>query len=571
MKFIPAFLQKNPSDKPHGQDDELQQIRQRILNILLAAGSILGVLAYFSDIFGLIREQDWITAGIETGVIAMTILLAVYEKPGYQVRAGGLLALMFILAGTDLVNDGLTGAGRLFLIVYVIMAFVLLRTRQAIASALLSLAAMVTVAVLMVQKVLPQPDLSRYDVLNIPAWILNIVVFALLAALCIFTLVYMIRGLENVLTKQKNLSAELEEERSRLEQRVDERTQELHKRAVGMEISNRLGQAIGQLNDEEEVLDVTGACFDNEFGYREQVYYLLDERQQRMKAHMARGEAGEGYVAETPVQSPGAPGTFAALAVKGDARLLRNRGDDAAYFSSALQGMDSALLLPMKSAGRVTGFVLLFSADYRELMIDDISLYQNLTAQAAAGVERARLIAMMERSMEDLRASARQTTQHNWRAYLRSTKRRMAYHYNREGTEAGAEEPAEAAQALKIGKVVVTPAAEVDGKEMVTLAAPIVLRGQPLGVIHLRMKGSSIAPDMMHLVEAVTKRLALALENARLVDEVQQRAEREAAVSAIATRVRASNDIDGILKTAAQELGRSLGVSEVVVQLRGNA
>jgi GAF domain-containing protein len=52
------------------------------------------------------------------------------------------------------------------------------------------------------------------------------------------------------------------------------------------------------------------------------------------------------------------------------------------------------------------------------------------------------------------------------------------------------------------------------------------------------------------------------------MEESQRRAEREHKVSEITTKVRASSDIDRILRTAIEELGRTLGATQAVIQLK---
>ena len=59
--------------------------------------------------------------------------------------------------------------------------------------------------------------------------------------------------------------------------------------------------------------------------------------------------------------------------------------------------------------------------------------------------------------------------------------------------------------------------------------------------------------------------IGLALENARLLEETQRRAERERLVSDITTRLRASNDPRAILETAVTELKNALSVKQVRV------
>ncbi len=84
----------------------------------------------------------------------------------------------------------------------------------------------------------------------------------------------------------------------------------------------------------------------------------------------------------------------------------------------------------------------------------------------------------------------------------------------------------------------------------------------------VRFEGKSIPNDVVPMLETITDRLALALENARLVEEIQNRAERERMIGDISAKIRSSADVDKVLRIAAEELGRSLGIPEVLVQLR---
>jgi GAF domain-containing protein len=69
------------------------------------------------------------------------------------------------------------------------------------------------------------------------------------------------------------------------------------------------------------------------------------------------------------------------------------------------------------------------------------------------------------------------------------------------------------------------------------------------------------------MVEATAERVALALEGARLLDEAQKRAAREAFLSEVATKLSASFQLDSILRDTVQELGQTLKNSTVTFQL----
>jgi GAF domain-containing protein len=69
------------------------------------------------------------------------------------------------------------------------------------------------------------------------------------------------------------------------------------------------------------------------------------------------------------------------------------------------------------------------------------------------------------------------------------------------------------------------------------------------------------------MVSATAELVALALEGARLLDEAQKRATREAFLSEVATKLSTSFQLDSILRDTVQELGQTLKNSTVTFQL----
>ncbi len=73
----------------------------------------------------------------------------------------------------------------------------------------------------------------------------------------------------------------------------------------------------------------------------------------------------------------------------------------------------------------------------------------------------------------------------------------------------------------------------------------------------------------MSLVQAVAERAAFAMENARLFQEARKRAAKERLISEATTRIGSAFNVENILQTTAEELGRVLGGSEISVQFQG--
>jgi GAF domain-containing protein len=101
------------------------------------------------------------------------------------------------------------------------------------------------------------------------------------------------------------------------------------------------------------------------------------------------------------------------------------------------------------------------------------------------------------------------------------------------------------------------------------LAVPVSLRGLTVGVLgfHRPVEAGAWRPEEIAMVRMVADRLALALENIRLLEEAQRRAHEEHLLGEVTARIRAPMDVDAILQTAVRELGQAIGVDRVSVYL----
>jgi hypothetical protein len=99
---------------------------------------------------------------------------------------------------------------------------------------------------------------------------------------------------------------------------------------------------------------------------------------------------------------------------------------------------------------------------------------------------------------------------------------------------------------------------------------PIRLRGVTIGTIDVQTdkKPGEYSEDEIAIAQATAERVALALENARLIEQSQRRATKERTIGEIAAKIGSLVDIDNILQTAAQEMGRIIPGAEVTIQMQ---
>jgi len=107
-------------------------------------------------------------------------------------------------------------------------------------------------------------------------------------------------------------------------------------------------------------------------------------------------------------------------------------------------------------------------------------------------------------------------------------------------------------------------------REDPSIVVPIKLRGQVIGVLNIKAptKDRRWSNDEVNLAEAISERLSLALENARLIQESQRQVIKEQTISEVTGKIGASINLKNVLQTAVEELGRAMPGSEVMIKFQ---
>jgi GAF domain-containing protein len=175
--------------------------------------------------------------------------------------------------------------------------------------------------------------------------------------------------------------------------------------------------------------------------------------------------------------------------------------------------------------------------------MDDIDVLQTLADQVAVAIENARLLDESQTALLQLEAVSTVRMREAWDKKLQEQKH--AFTYTPLGVRAESSSSESSNHSMK---------------------AAISLRGQKIGAISLSKKDktnwSKIDEDM---ISEIANQVGLAVDNLRLLEDAQQRAKQEQTIGELATRFSQSLDIDGLLQTAARELGQLPDVSEVSV------
>ncbi len=366
--------------------------------------------------------------------------------------------------------------------------------------------------------------------------------------------------------EQKQIQANhaLEDERSNLERRVSERTRDLERRAVQLRAAAEIGNAAASARDLDALLNQAVRLLSTRFGFYHAGIFLLDELGkfailrasnseggQRMLQRGHRLEAGTGIVG------------YAAKANRG--RIALDVGQDAVFFNNPdLPETHSEMALPIKVGGRVLGVLDIQSTQSNAFTNEDVEVLQVVADQLAIAIENSRLLAESRSAAEAARRAYGEASIDAWKRQL-ETRKELGFISN--GREIHRFAPAKE-EADPKSLEAISQNRPVTSTDQVRLFAPIVIRGQVVGVLRLvKTDEEHWTENEIQLVQVLSDQLSGALESARLYGDAQTRAAKEHTIEEISARIGSSTNIDSIMQLAAQELGKIMTGSEITIQL----
>ncbi len=553
--------------------DEIIILRERILQSFSLIAFLIAAVIFVLSMPGFIEVQRYGLVAIYTISMILLGLITFIRRIHYLIRTVIALTIFFTIGAGSLFINGIEGSGTVILAGFVALSVIFLGTWPGVAAGSATLVTMLTMGLLLTQKFIAPPlgSLTEYTP-PFSEWISHSLVLSLVEALFILGMTIIVNGLRRALLSQKQMGAELKKERDSLEERVVKRTTELERRAVEMETASQIAHDISLINNLDDLLANAVELIKNEYHLYYSAIFLVDEHKEFADLRSGSGEAGQTMLANKHRLRLGENSTVGFTITRQEYRLSQDVNLDAIHYKNPLlPETQSELALPLITNGEVIGALDIQSEIRQFFTPDDIRALQIAADQLAVAIDKARLVQQLNQTLDDLRGSYQQSTQQSWQGFLRATRRSFSFNYRQGKLEAAQMANLHAMESLDTGKLVINKQVDpATGKPFTRVAIPIKLRDQVLGVLDLRFETRMVPANMIEMLEAAANRLALALENARLLEEIQMRAAREHMVSNISAKVRAESEVDRVLQTVVTELGRSLGVSDVLVQLRGN-
>jgi GAF domain-containing protein len=569
----------------------LQQWRLQVLNGMLRGMLVFGAFALVGS--GIIPALQMNRIDLLVGyLVAYAALVVVTFVPrlGFAVRAGVLITLFYVLGAIDFSVAGLGGDGRIFLFAFIAVTAVLFDLRRGIGALILSLLTMAVAAWLLVTGQWVIPPQIEANSANLVDWVSGSIVLLLLSTGVIISLAYLIQSLERSLSASRQIVGELQEHQENLEQLVKERTVDLERRAVRLQAAAEVARDATAARGLDELLNRAVNLVRDRFGFYHAGLFLVDGRGDYAVLRAATGEAGRQMLERGHKLKVGEVGIVGYVTGSGQPHIALDIGADAVHFENPLlPETRSEMALPLKAGERVIGALDVQSTKEAAFDDDDVAVLQIVADQLAVAIQNVRLLREMQQTVRELEAAYGRYTQESWHTFVQSSGRFHGYRYRNSGIEPVTGQRSEAYEASRRGQTVLIslprsespdkPAGNDNGSEggasaprpagasQGGLAVPLKLRDQVIGVVNLRFEDEIISPDTVSLVEEAADRLALVLENARLVQEAQGLALREQQINLISARARSSMNLEAILQNTVRELGKALGTSRAFIQL----
>lgn len=570
--------------KPDNLPDSLRQkgaldvqrevILQSLYNITLVIFTIISAVALLvtviypssSTIFQSDKEGVYIASYLTFAFFALN------RKIRYPIRAGAIILFPQALGAFALISYGLSGTGITFLFASILLANLLFRQKVAIifdALAILILAG--TGALMLTGQVALPPTSVQANSGDPMQWLIASLVFVFTASILTILIFMILHSMNGVILKSEKLTHDLEEERGSLDSRAKERSVALEKRLDQFEIASQIARDISIESNLASLLNNAVNLIRDRFGFYHVGVFINDEKGEYAILRAATGTAGQTMLERSHRLRIGQTGIVGYVAAHGEARIALNVQDDPVHYKNPdLPDTRAEMALPLRLGDQTIGALDVQSVIPDAFSQEDARVLQTIADQLAIAFEKTGLVERLEQSLTELDQVDRNATQKAWHDHLRASRQKLAYRYHNAQLSDQVEASQQLMQAQMLGETIVQVVPGQDGQDQpsTVLAVPIKLRNQVLGAVDIRFQSATVSPDLITLIEGTVNRLAVSLENARLVEENQARAERERVVNEISSKVRSASDVDSVLRVAAQEIGRSLGVSEVTVQLR---
>ncbi len=572
------FFQKiKPSNTPASlrDADQFTILREQILQYGLIGISIIGTILVPMVVIRDIAAGDWLQVIIFSLAYLTILAMTVYRDLSFFIRSNLFTGLFFLIGLVDLLGAGMSGEGRLFLLAFVVMRTLLAADRSVLSGVINGISALIALSIIgwgMSAGWIEQPPVETLtNSYRFNEWLNGNVVFLMIAVALVSSLILLINQAQNALQRQEKFTEEIEIARRNLQEEFDAQREQVTRRATELETASALARDISKFTNLDTLLSNAVDLIRDQFGFYHAGLFLLDVNKEFAVLRSATGDAGRQMLANNHRLRVGEVGLVGYAVSKGEPRIAQNVYQDTFHYKNPnLPETRSELALPLRAAGEIIGALDVQSKKEMAFEQEDIKILQMIADQLAVAINKAQILQELQKTVDDLKERYFQTTATSWNQFLTKETQSVSMSLDRTTQELRESPPLteEEQKAISSKKTILALKGSEGERKTTQLSVPLMLRDNlVLGAMRIEFEGETVPKQTIEMLENISNRLALALDRARLMNEIQSTAEQDRLITDVTSKIRSSSNIDNILKTAVSELGRSLGASEVIVQL----
>ncbi|MDH5508543.1 MAG: GAF domain-containing protein, partial [Anaerolineae bacterium] len=365
------------------------------------------------------------------------------------------------------------------------------------------------------------------------------------------------------------MTSQLRESLMGLEKMVEERTVELEKRNRFLRAASDIGKTATQNQKLSELLGTISHMVSDKFGFYHVGIYLVDQTKEYAELKSANSEGGWRMLARGHKLRIGEQGVVGHVTSIGEYRIQQKVSEGGIYFDNPdLPHTRSELALPLMIGREILGALDIHSVDENAFLPDDVDALLVLADQVAMAVYNTKLLSQLEERLEIERRTFGNISREGWASLLR--KNITGFRSTPKGIATAEDDPRSLSHQAISQRKMIKGGLSPDG-ERYPLAIPIIVTG---GEVVAALETYKLAEDgdwtnsELEFLKSLIEQIAITLENARLFEETQRLAQRESIVADVSGKVWSSQNVESILQTAVQELGRALNASGGTIRLK---
>ena len=373
------------------------------------------------------------------------------------------------------------------------------------------------------------------------------------------------------------MTSRLRQSLTDLEQQIGERTAALGLRSAYLQAAVEVSRAVTSVLDPDILIQQVVDLIRERFNLYYVGLFTLDDTGDWAVLRAGTGEAGRTMLARNHRIKVGSGMIGWSVANQQPRIALRAELDETRLQNPILPKTRSEAAIPFRSRGRVIGAITIQSDQPDAFDEATVAVFETIADQIGVALDNARLFAESQEAYESLSRAYGEQTLQGWVKLLQANPT-LGYRCDADGVvfrEADWLPEMEVVYArgdvvtgsLADGILSTEAAPQETGESFI--GVPIRVRDHIIGVIngYKPARGGRWQDDEIAFLRDVANMVGITLENARLYEDTQRRAEGERITAEVSARIRESLDVDTVMQAAVVELQRVLALKDVTIRL----